>query len=183
MNRIGVFLDRDGTLNLEKEYLSDPAGLELYPGAAKAVKELNKLKLPVILVTNQSGIGRKMFTEKTLLNIHQKLAKMLDMEAGARLDAFYFCPHSPEEKCRCRKPKLGMVEKAASEMGIDPKVSYFVGDKIADIKLGKNAGGKTILVETGYGKEEENKMKEKPDYVAKDLLAAVKWIKKDVAAG
>ncbi|MFH1073469.1 MAG: HAD family hydrolase [Candidatus Firestonebacteria bacterium] len=180
MNKTGVFLDRDGTLNVEKEYLSDPSGLELIPGAAKAVKELNKLNLPVIVVTNQSGIGRGKFTLKILMDIQNKLVEMLKTGAGARIDAFYYCPHLPEDACNCRKPKLGMVEKAASEIGVDPGQSYFIGDKLADIELGKNAGGKTILVLTGYGKDEKAKMKKAPDHIADNISAAVEWIKKDI---
>ena len=181
MSKAGIFLDRDGTINVEKEYLSDPAGLELYPRAAKAVKELNRLRLPVFVVTNQSGIGRKKFTLKTLTAIHSKLEKMLKAESEAKIDAFYFCPHLPSDNCACRKPKTGMVEKAVFDTCVDPKLSYFVGDKKADIELGQNAGGKTILVLTGYGKEEKNILKKAPDFIAKDLLAAVEWIKKDIS--
>ncbi|OGF47173.1 MAG: hypothetical protein A2231_09460 [Candidatus Firestonebacteria bacterium RIFOXYA2_FULL_40_8] len=180
MGKTGVFLDRDGTLNIEKEYLSDPSGLELYPDAAKAVKELNSMKLPVLVLTNQSGIGRGMFTLKVLTAIHDKLKKILKIEAGAVIDALYYCPHLPSDNCNCRKPKLGMIEKAVADTGVNPKISYFIGDKAADIMLGKNAGGKTILVLTGYGRTEKDKLEKKPDFIADNLFAAVTWIKKDL---
>ena len=99
--------------------------------------------------------------------------------AKAKLDAIYYCPHLPEDYCKCRKPALGMVKLAKKALNIDPKNSYFIGDKETDIEFGRNAGGKTILVLTGYGKDSVIKMKEKPDFIAEDLCAAVNWIKED----
>ena len=180
MNKAGVFLDRDGTINIEKEYLSDPKQLELYSKSAKAIKELNDAGIPVVVVTNQSGIGRGMFTIETLNNIHLKLAKMLKKEAGAVIDCVYFCPNTPKDKCACRKPQLGMIEKAGKELNIDTEHSYFVGDKVCDIKMGRKAGGKSVLVLTGYGKVEKKDISCQPDYIAQDLMEAVKWILKDI---
>ncbi len=174
-----VFLDRDGTLIVEVNYLSTLKALQLYAGAAGAVKEINNLKLPAILATNQSGIGRGMFTLKTLDAIHAKIQRLLKTGAKAKLDAIYYCPHLPEDYCKCRKPALGMVKLAKKALNIDPKNSYFIGDKETDIEFGRNAGGKTILVLTGYGKDSVIKMKEKPDFIAEDLCAAVNWIKED----
>lgn len=179
--KAAVFLDRDGTLIVEVNYLSTPDKVELCPGADKAIKELNELKLPAILVTNQSGIGRGLFNVKTLEAIHKKLKYLLNAGAKAKLDAVYYCPHTPEDGCTCRKPELGMVETAKKQLNIDPGLSYFVGDKECDIVFGKNAGGKAVLVLTGYGKETKSGLKVKPDFIAKDICEAVNWIKKDVS--
>lgn len=178
MNRI-VLIDRDGTINVERNYLSDPAQIELLPGAAEGIKLLRELGLPVVVVTNQSGIGRGYFDLKRLEEIHDRLHEALK-EQGAKVDAIYFCPHTPEDQCGCRKPSTGMADKAAKDFNADPSKSFVIGDNVCDIELGKNIGAETILVRTGYGKTVEQKKLAAADYIAEDLFEAVGLIKKAV---
>lgn len=185
MGSPAVFLDRDGTINEEVGYLSDPGQVNLIPGSADALAKLHAAGFKLVVVTNQSGIARGLFTVEELKHVNHELEKLLK-EKGAGVDAFYFCPHHPHygEKvaCECRKPKPGMAKAAAKELGIDLLKSYFVGDKVSDIELGKNAGGKTALVLTGYGIEEKGLLEAKgikPDMVLDGLPEAADWIIED----
>lgn len=168
-----ALIDRDGTLNVEKDYLSDPKDLELVPGAADGLRLLRQLGFGLVVVTNQSGIARGYFSLETLDAVHARLRDMLAAE-GITLDGVYICPHGPDEDCDCRKPLPGMALKAAKEWGFDPKQAFVIGDKEADIGLGKAVGATTILVRTGYGRQHESRCR--PDHVADDLLAAAQWI-------
>ena len=155
MNK-AVFLDRDKTIIEDKEgYINDPTKVKLLPGAAEAIKKLNKNSFKVIITTNQSGVGRNYFTEKDLTLIHQKMIELLQKE-GAHLDDIYYCPHHPEEACSCRKPLPGMIVEAAIEHDIDIKESYCIGDSERDIEAGKTAGCKTILIKEGRLEEAVN---------------------------
>lgn len=147
-----VFLDRDGTLNREKHYLSDPNDLELLPHIEKLSK-LSDAGFQLIVVTNQSPIGRGIFTEQRLLEIHQRLDEMLK-EQGVTIDGWYYCPHTPDNQCACRKPGTGMFQQADLEHGCDFSASWMIGDKVIDCHAGKAAGTRSILLETGYGKKE-----------------------------
>ena len=176
--RWAVFLDRDGTINEEVEYLSDPEELHLIPSAAEAIRLLNEARVPAIVVTNQAGVGRGYFTEAKVRAIHEQLANQLAAH-GAHLDAIYCCPHHPDEGCDCRKPKSGMLKRAAEEHGIDLSRSFAVGDKVSDLEAGRRAGCRTVLVLTGYGAEAREAFKHsdfQPDHIARDLLEAVRWI-------
>jgi len=180
-----VFLDRDGTINHDVGYLSSPGELELLPGSAEALRRLGEAGLKLIVVTNQSGIARGLIEEMRIADIHARLDEMLH-EHGAGVDAYYYCPHHPEHgervECDCRKPGPGMARTAAREHGIDLSRSYFVGDKYSDIMLGKNAGGRTVLVLTGYGPSERIRLEGagvKPDMIADGLLEAADWIIRD----
>ena len=175
-SRPAVFLDRDGTINREVHYLSKPEQLELLPGAGEAIRRLNDLGLPVILVTNQSGVARGYLSEETLRCIHELLGKMLAGH-GAHLDAIYYCPDLPDSGSSCRKPEIGMLEQAAREHGVDLRRSYVVGDMAKDIEMGRRVGARTVLVLTGYGQEAREKVR--PDHVAGDLAEAVGWIERD----
>jgi D-glycero-D-manno-heptose 1,7-bisphosphate phosphatase len=142
MNR-AVFLDRDGTINVEVGYLSDLSRLRLIPGAGAAIKRLNDAGLKVVLITNQSGVARGYFPESFVLDTHALLEKMLQ-EQGARLDGVYYCPHHPKAgttrytmTCDCRKPGTGLIDRAARDLTLDVKGSFMVGDKWSDIELGK----------------------------------------------
>ena len=174
--RPAVFLDRDGTINREVHYLSKPSQLELLPGAGQAIRRLNDLKLPVVVVTNQSGVARGYLTEEKLHDIHELLRKQL-AEQGAHLDAIYYCPEMPDSGSHCRKPEIGMLEQAAREHHIDLKRSYVVGDMAKDIEMGQRAGARTVLVLTGYGREAREKVR--PDHIARDLAEAVDWVEQD----
>jgi len=173
-----VFLDRDGTINHEVEYLHQPGELRLFPGAAQAIRLLNQAAVPVIMVTNQAGIGRGYYSETAMCALHRELAARLAVR-GAHLDAIYHCPHHPDDDCDCRKPKPGMLLRAAAEHGIDLYKSFVIGDKISDLEAGRRAGSRTFLVLTGYGREEWRAVQEgyfHPDHVGQDLLAAAHWI-------
>lgn len=161
-----ILLDRDGTIIVEKNYLSKPEDVELIPGAAKALRRLKKMGFGLMVITNQSGVGRGYFNETTLKQIHQRMVQLLAKE-GVVLDDIYFCPHIPEDNCLCRKPKTGMVNEAIEKHYFDPKHCFVIGDNKSDIELGKNIGAKTILVRTGYGRETERDLI--ADYVVDDL--------------
>ncbi len=169
-----VLIDRDGTLNVEKNYLSDPAQLELVPGAAAAIRRLNRAGYGICVVTNQSGIARGYFSLDRVAEIHARLAELLAAE-GAAVDGVYICPHGPDDDCTCRKPLPGMIEQAAADHGFDPALAVVVGDKEADIGLGKAVGATTILVRTGYGRQVEA-AGSAADYVVDDLPAAIDLI-------
>ncbi len=177
-----VFIDRDGTLIHEKNYLSRPEDVRLYAGAVPALKLLNASGFRVVMVTNQSGIGRGYFTEKDLGRVHRHLRKMLK-SSGITLDAIYYCPHSPEAGCGCRKPNLGMVKRAERELSVDLSRSFTIGDHPGDYLLGKKMGGKGVFVLTGHGRKEYAKLASRtdvpwPDKVFPTLLAAARWIVK-----
>ncbi len=184
MKRVAVFLDRDGTINYDSDYLCDEAKLELLPGSADGIKLLNDAEFLTIVCTNQSGIARGYFSEDKLQQIHEKL-KILLKEKGAFLDEIFYCPHHSDfgnekykKDCDCRKPKPGMIYKSLQKYDIDLQKSYVVGDKIADILFGKNLGLKTILVLTGYGQESFKRLdnSSQPDFVAKNLKEACEII-------
>jgi D-glycero-D-manno-heptose 1,7-bisphosphate phosphatase len=152
-----IFLDRDGTINEDVGYAAHPNEISLYPYAGEAIRLINEAGLKTIVVTNQSGIARGFLNETMLERIHDHLRGELARQ-GARLDAFYYCPHHPrigpqpyQKVCRCRKPQTGMLELAAREHGIDLAASYVIGDKVSDINLAVNAGSRGVLVKTGYG--------------------------------
>lgn len=155
--KAAVFFDRDGTLIREREYLSDPEGVELLPGAAAAVRIARRAGFAPILATNQSGVGRGLFSEDAVGAVHARLAELLAAE-GARLDAVYVCPHAPEAGCDCRKPAPGLLARAAAERGLDLRRSFVVGDKEADLALARAAGATGLLVRTGYGRAEEPRL-------------------------
>lgn len=174
-----VLLDRDGTVIFERNYLSNPDHIELLPGVSDALKEFKKLGLGLLIITNQSGIGRKYFDLSTLEKIHQKLTNLL-LKEGVVLDDIYFCPHTPKDNCLCRKPKVELVKKAAKKHNFDPKLCFVIGDNKGDIELGKNIGATTILVRTGYGRQIE-KEKINPDYVVDNLEDVLPIIKNELA--
>lgn len=176
--RCAVFLDRDGTVNVEVHYLDDPARLCLLPGVAEAILLLNKARIPAILVTNQSAIGRGYISSGCLDEIHQELDRELAVH-GAYLDAIYCCPHHPDDRCACRKPNPGLLHQAAEEHGLDLYSCFVVGDKASDLEAGRRCGCRTVLVLTGYGHRERKILEgtpAEPDGIAADLLGAVQWI-------
>jgi D-glycero-D-manno-heptose 1,7-bisphosphate phosphatase len=148
-----VFLDRDGTINREVHHLSDPDQLELLPGAAEGLRELCDAGCKLVVVSNQSPIGRGMFTEARLLEINGRLSEMLAAE-GVKIDGWYWCPHAPWEGCGCRKPAPGLFLRARDEMGVILEESWVVGDRLGDLCAGRQVGARAILVATGYGESE-----------------------------
>ncbi|MDR2199452.1 MAG: HAD family hydrolase [Deltaproteobacteria bacterium] len=151
--KTAVFLDRDGTLNMDKGYTYLYENWEWLPGTLKALKLLNKTGANLVVVTNQAGIAKSLYTEKDVLLLHKKIDADLKKE-GVVVSGWYYCPHHPDftGPCECRKPKTGMFKKAAKDLNISLKDSYMVGDKKSDIEAGLNAGMRlVILVRTGYG--------------------------------
>jgi histidinol-phosphate phosphatase family protein len=146
--RPAVFLDRDGTIIDDVGYLADPAGISFYPGVPEALKRLQDGGFLLIVITNQSGIGRGFFDEETALAVNLIMLRMLK-EKGVVLAAIYYCPHHPEDNCDCRKPELLMVQRALGDLGIDPSRSWVVGDIDKDVHTGTRAGLGSILVDTG----------------------------------
>ncbi|MDO8607489.1 MAG: HAD family hydrolase [Phaeospirillum sp.] len=174
-----VLIDRDGTINVEKNYLSDPDQVELYPGVAAAIRRLNRLDLGVIVVTNQSGIARGYFDLARLEEIHTRLYALLEAE-GAAIDGLYICPHGPDDDCDCRKPLPGMVDQAVADHHFDPARAFMIGDKEVDVELGRAVGAATFLVRTGHGPKFVEGTK--ADHVVDDLAAAIRIIEKSVGA-
>ncbi|MBI5366799.1 MAG: HAD-IIIA family hydrolase [Planctomycetes bacterium] len=173
-----VILDRDGTLIVERNYLSAPDQVELLPGAARGLRELRALGLGLIVVTNQSGLGRGFFDRAALAAIHARLAELL-AAAGVQLDGIFFCPHLPEAGCACRKPKPLLVEQAGRELGFAPRAAFVVGDKPCDVELGRAVGAVTLLVRTGYGAATEAALEPaaRPDACVADLVEAAAVIR------
>lgn len=179
-----VFLDRDGTINVEKNYLHRIEDFEFIEGSDKAIKLLNDNGFKVVVVSNQAGVARGYYGEEEVVKLHEYINEQLKKE-GAVIDAFYFCPHHPEHgkgkylcECTCRKPATGMFEKAAEQFHVDMDNSWMVGDNSGDIKAGINFGVKTILVSTGYGSKVYEEGNVKPDYYTEDLLGAATLIVK-----
>ncbi len=173
-----VFLDRDGTLNVEAVYLSDPAKLVLFPGAGAALRRLMDAGYLLIIVTNQSGIGRGYYTEADMHAVNTRLAAEL-APAGVRFEEIYFASEAPEKPSRGRKPSPQFLFDARDRFGIDLAQSFMVGDKLLDLECGWNAGVKaSLLVRTGYGSEVEKKEATKVAraVVADNLTAAAEWI-------
>jgi D-glycero-D-manno-heptose 1,7-bisphosphate phosphatase len=168
-----ALIDRDGTLVMERHYLSEPDQLELIPGAALALKQLLDAGWGICVVTNQAGIGRGLFDRQQLDKVHQRLEGML-AHVGVRLDGIYLCPHDPKDKCSCRKPSPGLVNQAIAAHGFNPREAWVIGDKETDVELGHVVGAKSILVRTGYGRDYEPATR--ATYVVDDLPAAVDLI-------
>jgi len=184
--KAAVFLDRDGTINEQMGYINHISRFQLLPGVRSAIKKLNDADVPVVVVSNQSGLARGYFPEELLSSVHHKMHTLL-AEKGAKVDAVYYCPHHPEakeehfrKKCDCRKPKPGLIDRAAKELGIDPKKSFVVGDRWSDIKTAANCGARSILVRTGYGRGDEQYIgphqEIQPHKKCDDLTEAVEWI-------
>ncbi|MGI6655565.1 MAG: D-glycero-beta-D-manno-heptose 1,7-bisphosphate 7-phosphatase [Desulfobulbus sp.] len=181
-----VFLDRDGTINEQMGYINHLSRFQLLPGVGRAIRSLNALGLPVVVATNQSGLGRGYFPDALLDEVHAEMQRLLALE-GARLDAIYVCPHHPEAKveryrqdCDCRKPRPGLLVQAAADLHLDLTRSYVVGDRWSDLRCGAAVGAATILVLTGYGRGEAcyigPHQQVQPTHVAEDLVAAAAWI-------
>ncbi len=185
MSRKAVFLDRDGTINEDSGYPADYSQIRIYPFSFEAVRRLNRAGLPVIILTNQSAVGRGLLTEENLCLLHEKMQQAFEANK-ARLDAFYYCPHYehsdlPEYQgdCFCRKPKPGLALRAALDFDISLDHSYMVGDKLEDMLLALEIKATSVLVLTGYGQKTRAELKArgvKPAHIASDLLRAVNWI-------
>lgn len=179
-----VFLDRDGTLIDDPGFLNQPEQVHLLPGVGPAVRQLNDADLRAIVVTNQSGIARGLFTIDTYFAIERRLNELL-LSEGARLDAHYFCPHLPEltGPCECRKPGTLLYRQAAERFGLDLHASWWIGDRVRDLEPAKTLGGMGILVETGEGPGESESARRLGFPVVADLSAAVRFLLPRIAPG
>jgi D-glycero-D-manno-heptose 1,7-bisphosphate phosphatase len=181
--RPAVFLDRDGTICEEVGYLNHISRLMIYPYAAAAIRRLNEIGLPVIVVTNQSGVARGLFPESLVGEVHRAISENL-AESGARVDAYYYCTHILADGCDCRKPLPGQLERASREHGVDLARSFVVGDRYADVALAHAVGGRGVLVLSGYGRGEyehhHTEWPRQPDLVADDLTKAVDFMLQEI---
>jgi D-glycero-D-manno-heptose 1,7-bisphosphate phosphatase len=184
-DRAAVLIDRDGCLTEEVGYVNHVSRIRLLPRTADAIRRLNGAGVPAVMVTNQAGIARGYFTEALLHAVNAEMVRQL-AAAGARLDGLYVCPHHPTEGeppyrmvCDCRKPRPGLLQRAARDLRLDLAGSVMVGDKISDVAVGQSVGAAGVLVLTGYGRGEWEHQRaqwtSKPDHVAEDLLDAVDW--------
>jgi D-glycero-D-manno-heptose 1,7-bisphosphate phosphatase len=167
-----IFLDRDGTMIEEVNFLSRVEDLRLFSFTKEAVKLLKSSGFRLIVLTNQSGIGRGIYDVEAMHAIHREMQVALDNA----IDGFYFCPHLPDAGCECRKPKLQMIRDADQHFGVDFENSWMIGDKILDVETGGAAGIRTALVKTGYGAEHEKLLRRKPEIIAEDLFHAAQQI-------
>lgn len=167
-----VFIDRDGTLIEEVNFLHRVEDLRYFPFTDEAVRLLKNAGFLVVLVTNQSGIGRGIYTEQDMNSVHEQIQADLTI----KLDAIYFCPHLPDAGCACRKPRLGMIESACADLPIDLENSWMIGDKKLDVELGLNAGIRPIMVMTGYGEKHVTALERPPFAVAANLMEAVRIV-------
>ncbi len=177
ISKKAIFLDRDGVIIVEKDFISDISELEYIPRAVKALKSIPSQYLKII-ISNQSGIGRGFFTADQVDEFNAELIVDLKKK-GVLIDKIYYCPHNPDDNCECRKPKTGLFDLARREFNIDYAKSWMIGDKSSDIQAGKNIGASTIQVLTGYAGEEPGAMKVKADFIADDLYEAVEIIKNE----
>jgi len=172
-----VFIDRDGTINVNFGYISNPDDFKIYPGVKEGIRLLKEKGFKIVVITNQSGIARGYFSEETLEKIHEKMKSEISQEEDI-IDAIYYCPHHPDEKCNCRKPNPGLIEKARKDLDIDTKKSFIIGDRMLDVEAGFKTHCKTVLVPEN--KEKVNiEMQEseiEPDYVCDDFYTGIKWI-------
>lgn len=186
MNKRAVFIDRDGTISEEVGYINHADRFRLFPYSAYAITQLNANGWLAIVTTNQAGVARGYFTEDMIETVHKRMADELERD-GARLDAIYYCAHHPSVgeqpyrvDCDCRKPKPGLITKAAHDLDIDVASSWVVGDRYSDIELARNAGARSAFVLSGYGRGEwqhqRASWKHQPDIVAENLLEAVELI-------
>ena len=186
MKQRAVFMDRDGTISEEVGYINHPSRFRLFPYAVEAIKHLNQNGWLAIVVTNQAGVARGYFPEQMIETVHADMTKQIN-DGGGRLDAVYYCAHHPSVgeppyriDCDCRKPKPGLIMRAAEEFDIDLQQSWMVGDRYSDVELAHNANVKSMLVLSGYGRGEwehqRSTWSQQPDAVAEDLLEAVRLI-------
>jgi len=187
-----IFLDRDGTINEEVGYLDSADKLRIIPAAFEAVRQINASGMKAVVITNQAGVAKGLFTEEFVREINEQIQSAL-LAQGALIDRFYFCPHHPTEGndpyrliCDCRKPEPGLLLQAAVDLNIDLARSYFIGDRLRDVETAHRVCAKGVLVMTGYGQDlmqksgpdQANELNQ-PDYIAQDILEAVHWILKD----
>jgi histidinol-phosphate phosphatase family protein len=173
-----LLLDRDGTLIAERDFLRDPAQVCLLPGVASGLKRLRKAGFRCVVISNQSGVARGIISRAQLKAVRQRFAAELK-KRGARLDGYYGCPHLPTAGCPCRKPRLGLVKRAARDLGTTWRRGISLGDRASDVVLGQKTGGWGVFILTGYGRRNRRHLGVvKPDYVARDFADFVRFVLK-----
>ncbi len=165
-----VLLDRDGTVIVERHYLGDPDGVTLLGGAAEGLRRIIGLGLGLAVVSNQSGVGRGYFAIDAVTRVNARMSELLAAE-GVRLDGVYFCPHAPDAGCRCRKPRPGLVERAARQLDFEPAHGFVVGDQATDVALGHAVGATTFLLRPGQAPDAPVAGDPAPDHLVRDLNA------------
>ncbi|MGD9022899.1 MAG: D-glycero-beta-D-manno-heptose 1,7-bisphosphate 7-phosphatase [Deltaproteobacteria bacterium] len=175
-----VFVDRDGVINRDRpDYVKTWSEFEFLPGSLDALRLLTHDGYLIIVVTNQSAINRGMVAEAAVQEIHTKMMAAVD-EFGGTIEAVYYCPHIPDDRCNCRKPEAGLIYRAQADLGLNLSKACMIGDSLRDIQCARRAGcGRVILVRTGHGTQAEALCRDddsRPDHVADDLMAAVKWL-------
>lgn len=166
-----IFLDRDGTIIEERNYLSDPDQVVLLEGAAAGLRAMARHALPLVVISNQSGIGRGYFSLEQARAVESRLKALLEQE-GIAISGWYMCPHAPEANCACRKPSPGMINAATQDLGLEPALSFVIGDKRCDIDLAAAVGAVGILVTTGHGQGDADYARSLPVPVCRDLVEA-----------
>lgn len=179
MEKKVIFLDRDGTLIEEVDFLATVEETRLFNFTVEALSILRAAGFEFVVTTNQSGIARGYFDEAAVDAIHQRIQEKLN-ESGLRIESFQYCPHFPDAGCACRKPGTGMIEMAVDGQSVDLANSWVIGDKILDVNMGRNAGTRSALVMTGYGMAHRKEIDWTPDIMAENLLAAAKEIVKNI---
>ncbi|MBN1688156.1 MAG: HAD family hydrolase [Candidatus Omnitrophica bacterium] len=177
-----IFIDRDGVVNVDlMDYVTKWEDFQFEEGAIEALQLISRMGLEIIMISNQAGVGDGLFSEDILWEIHHKMLAELKRHGVSIRDAMY-CIHGKDEKCKCRKPEVGLLEEAVKDIQYDPQKTYMIGDKVSDILAGKRFGLKTILVRTGYGRRDETRLTEesRPDAVCDNLRSAVEILKKGI---
>ena len=173
--KLYALLDRDGTIIAERHYLADPEQVLLLPGAAAGLRWLARAGVGLVVITNQSGLGRGLFDQDALAAIHERMRGLLAAE-GVFLDAIYVCPHAPADGCWCRKPRPGLLYQAACDWHFNARTAFVIGDKACDIEAGAAVGATTFLVRTGYGAATAARRQATSDYLVADLADAAQII-------
>jgi len=177
-----VFLDRDGVINEDRpDYVKDWTEFCFQKGVFQFLKELQQAGIKVVIISNQSAVGRRLITQEKLEALHERMVRAIQRNGGF-ITGIYYCPHHPDDRCTCRKPRTGLLKKAAREMNLDLKKGIFIGDSLKDIQAGKSAGCRTILVLTGQGEKTlatilSGKTTSSPDLVVSDLPSALPFLK------
>ena len=169
-----IILDRDGTIVVDRNYLSDPADLEFEVGAAEGLRSMYERGYRLVVITNQSGVGRGLFSLERLEEIHDRLRQMAE-SIGVRFERIYYCPHAPDAGCLCRKPQIGLLKQAASELGFDLSSAVVIGDKMSDVESGHRAGATTVFVAANSPRLPAGPS---PDFIMRDLVQAAEVIER-----
>lgn len=170
-----VVLDRDGTITVDRGYLSEPAGLEFLPGTAEGLHQFQAMGFSLVVITNQSGVGRGLIALERLHAMNERLAEMI-RGTGAELAGIYYCPHSPEQRCTCRKPGTELLLRAAADLGFEASRAIIIGDKASDIEMGTRVGAVTLLIAGDDGRPQTSDPRAQPHAIVRNLTDAARYV-------